>query len=110
MDQGQHITVLNAHQVAALQQQQQLQQLQAQIQQQQQPLQQQALFQHQLQQAGFQIQYQQPTIHGLPLARQPLTVHPQLIQLRPNINVLAPQTQFLVNNNGATPFYRILPQ
>jgi len=102
-EQPQQLNVLNAHQIAALQQQQQLQaqlQHQQQLQLQQQQQQQQAVFHHPqyaLQQQGV----------GIP----PTIVQPQIIPLRGNAmqNFAANQPQFILNNNNS-PFYRILPQ
>lgn len=103
-EQNPQITILNAHQLAAIQQNQLQQQLHVQSnhhQQQQQQLQQQLM----LQQNNLQLQYHQPNI-GFNVSQQPINIQPQLIQLRPN---LAPaQPQFLVNSNQ--PFYQVLPQ
>ncbi len=102
-EQPQSLTVLNAQQIAAIQQHQLQQQLQAQAQQHQ--LQQQLQIQAQQQQQLQFHQLQHAGLGGLSL-QQGAFLQPQIIQLRPT---LVAQPQFIVNNNQV-PLYRILPQ
>jgi hypothetical protein len=107
--QNQHLTVLNANQIAALQQNQALQQqLQAQAVHHQQLQQQQAQAIHTNGLGGLQYQLQHHPGIGVGLP-QSVNLQPQFIQVRPHVG-LAPQhqPQFVPNNNQS--FFRIFPQ
>jgi len=106
-EQPQHLTVLNAQQIAAIQQSQLHHQLQVQAQQQHlQQQQQQAAVVAALQQQQLQFQHlQHPGLSGLTLQHGGF-MQPQIIQLRPS---LVAQPQFIVNSSQV-PLYRILPQ
>lgn len=102
-EQPQQLNVLNAHQIAAIQQQQQLQ---AQLQHHQQ-------LQLQQQQQQYQVVLQQQLgIQQQGVAIPQTIMQPQFMPLRGNVmaNFAPNQPQFIVNNTNNGPFYRILPQ
>ena len=106
------LTAISAHQLAALQQQNQVQHQQQQQQSQLEAIINQQNSQHHHHPQAIQMQAFAPSFQYVPASTFQPTAHPQFIQIRPNAfhtaGLAVPQQpQFIINSN---PFYRILPQ